>query len=35
MAGENTMFFENDDKSCTVVDLYLNRNIFFGYKKFL
>ena len=25
------MFFENDHKSCTVVDLYLN-NIFLGYK---
>ena len=26
------MFFENDDKSCTVVGLYLNHNVFFGYK---
>ena len=26
------MFFENDDKSCTMIDLYLNHNIFFGYK---
>ena len=26
------MFFENDDKSCTVIDLYLNRNIFLGIK---
>ena len=26
------MFFEKDDKSCTVIDLYLNHNIFFGYK---
>ena len=26
------MFFENSDKSCTVVDLYLNHNVFFGYK---
>ena len=26
------MFFENDDKSCTVIDLYLNHNISFGYK---
>ena len=32
MARENFMFFENDDKSFTVVDLYLNHNIFFGYK---
>ena len=32
MAGENLMIFENDDKSCTVIDLYLNHNIFFGYK---
>ena len=31
-AGENIMCFENDDKSCTVVDLYLNHNVFFGYK---
>ena len=31
-AGENIMFFENDDKSCTVVGLYLNHNVFFGYK---
>ena len=26
------MFFENDDKSCTVIDLYLNHNIFLGIK---
>ena len=26
------MIFENDDKSCTVIDLYLNRRIFFGYQ---
>ena len=32
MAEENIMFFENDDKSCTMIDLYLNHNIFFGYK---
>ena len=32
MARENIMFFENDDKSCTVIDLYLNRNIFLGIK---
>ena len=32
MAEENIMFFENDDKSCTMIDLYLNHNIFFEYK---
>ena len=32
MAEENIMFFENDDKSCTMIDLYLNHNISFGYK---
>ena len=32
MARENIMFFENDDKSCTVIDLYLNHNIFLGIK---
>ena len=32
MVRENIMFFENDDKSCTVIDLYLNHNISFGYK---
>ena len=32
MVRENIMFFENDYKSCTVIDLYLNHNIFFGYK---
>ena len=32
MVRENVMFFENDDKSCTVIDLYLNHNISFGYK---
>ena len=26
------MFFENDDKSCTVIDLYLNSRIFLGYE---
>ena len=26
------MFFENDDKSCIMIDLYLNHNISFGYK---
>ena len=32
MARENTMFFENDHKSCTVIDLYLNHRTFFGYE---
>ena len=31
MDQENTMFFKNQDKSYTVVDLYLNSR-FFGYK---
>ena len=31
MAEKNIMFFENDDKSYTMVDLYLN-NRFLGYK---
>ena len=31
MAEENIMFFENDDKSYTMVDLYLNDR-FLGYK---
>ena len=26
------MFFENDDISCTVIDLYLNHRIFLGFK---
>ena len=26
------MLFKNQDKSCNIIDLYLNRNIFFGYK---
>ena len=29
---ENIMFFKNQDKSYTMTDLYLNHNIFFGYK---
>ena len=29
---ENIIFFENDDKSCTVIDLYLNSRIFLGYE---
>ena len=32
MAGENIMFFENDDESYTMVDLYLDNNILFGHK---
>ena len=32
MVGENIMLFENDDKSCTVIDLYLSHKIFFGHK---
>ena len=32
MARENIMFFENDDKSCPVIDLYLNRRIFLDYE---
>ena len=31
MDQENIMFFENDDKSYTMVDLYLN-NRYLGYK---
>ena len=31
MDQKNFMFFENDDKSCTMVDLYLN-NRFLGCK---
>ena len=33
MARENIMFFENDDESYTVVDLYLDKNRFFGYRE--
>ena len=32
MVREDVIFFEKDDKSCTVIDLYLNPNIFLGYK---
>ena len=32
MDQENIMFFKNQDKSYTMTDLYLNHNIFFGYK---
>ena len=31
MDQENIMFFENDDKSYTVVDLYINRNRYLKY----
>ena len=29
---EKILFFENDGKPCTVIDLYLNHKIFFGHK---
>ena len=32
MVRENIMFFKNDDKSCTVIDLYLNHKIYFRHK---
>ena len=32
MVRESIMFFENDDRSCTVIDLYLTHKIFFGHK---
>ena len=32
MDQENIMFFKNQDKSYAMTDLYLNHNIFFGYK---
>ena len=32
MDQESIMFFKNQDKSYTITDLYLNLNIFFGYK---
>ena len=31
MAEENIIFFENDDKSYTVVDLYINSNRYLKY----
>ena len=31
MDQENIMFFENDDKSYTVVDLYINSNRYLKY----
>ena len=32
MDRENITFFKNQDKSYTMTDLYLNHNIFLGYK---
>ena len=32
MDQENIVFFENDDKSFTLIDLYLDSRIFFGYQ---
>ena len=32
MYQENIMFFKNQDRSYTTTDLYLNHNMFFGYK---
>ena len=32
MAEENITFFENDDKSKTMVDLHINRNTYFDYE---
>ena len=32
MDQENVMFFKNQDKSYNIAYLYLNHNIFFGYK---
>ena len=32
MPRENIMFFENNDESYTIVDLYLDYNRFFGHK---
>ena len=32
MDQENIMFYKNQDKSYTITDLYLNHNIFVGYK---
>ena len=34
MVRENITLFGNDDKSCTVIDLYLNHMIFFEHKDF-
>ena len=32
MDQENNMFYENEKKTCTMTDLYLNHNISFGYE---
>ena len=32
MTGENIMFFENDNESYFMVDLYLDNNRLFGYE---
>ena len=32
MTGENIMFFENDNESHFMVDLYLDNNRLFGYE---
>ena len=32
MAKENIMFFENDDKSYSMVDLHINSDIYFDYE---
>ena len=32
MAEENITFFENDDKSYSVVDLHINSDIYFDYE---
>ena len=32
MDQQNIMFFKNQDESYNIIDLYLNNNIFFGYK---
>ena len=32
MAVENITFFENDDKSKTMVDLHINSNTYFDYE---
>ena len=32
MDQENIMFYQNQDKSYTMTNLYLNHNIFFGQK---
>ena len=32
MDQQNIMFFKNQDESYNIIDLYLNNNIYFGYK---